>query len=73
MFGHVSWLSSDDPVHRMKMPGRPHFTWLRQMDDHCQRVGTERVNSWVLAMSDSYRDLDRDAAKHLHDGIGSSK
>ena len=85
MFGHVARLSRGDPVHRIiscsdpsgwkRRPGRPHRTWLRQMDDHCQRVGTDRVSAWVLAKGDpkAYRVLGRDVAKRPHGGTGSSK
>ena len=85
MFGHVARLSRGDPVHRIiscsdpsgwkRRPGRPHRTWLRQMDDHCQRVGTDRVSAWVLAKGDpkAYRVLGRDVAKRPHGGAGSSK
>ena len=84
MFGHVARLSSDDPAHRIiscpnppewrRRPGRPHLTWLRQMDGHCRGVGIDRVVAWALAKSDpnAYRALGRGAAKHLPDGAGSS-
>ena len=77
MFGHAARLSRDDPVHRIiscpdppewrRKPGRPHLTWLRQMDSHFQRVGTDRMRAWALAGRDpkAYRNLGRDAAKHL--------
>ena len=85
MFGHVARLSTEDPVRRViscsdpsgwkRRPGRPHRTWLRQMDDYCQRVGTDRVSAWVLARGDpkAYKDLGRDVAKHPHDGASSSQ
>ena len=85
MFGHVARLSREDPVHRIiscsnpsglkRRPGRPHRTWLRQMDDHFQRVGTDRSCAWVLAGRDpkAYRDLGRDVARRPHEGAGSSK
>ena len=76
MFGHAARLSRDDPVHRIiscsdppewRKPYRSLLTWLKQMDGHCQRLGTDRLDAWALAKGDSkaYTDLVQDAAKHL--------
>ena len=85
MFDHVARLSREDPVYRViscsnptgwkRRPGKPDRTWLRQMDDYCHQVGTDRACAWVLARGDpqAYKDLGRDVAKHPHDGASSSK
>ena len=60
-------ISCPNPPEWRRKPGRPHLTWLRQMDGHFQRLGTYRMRAWALAGRDpkAYRNLGRDVAKHL--------
>ena len=68
----------DDPVHKItcvpilpsegvSLVWQTHLTWLKQMDGHYQRVGTNRMHDWTLVKNDTkaHRDLDRDATNNL--------
>ena len=86
MFGHAARLSRNDPVYRIiscldspeqrRKPGRPLLTWLRQMDGHCQRVGTDRVRAWDLQLGRTLRPIRnwvKTRKSTCHDGTSSSK
>ena len=75
MFGYVARLPPEDPAHRTLScgnpqgwssgKGRPPTTWLRQREEYCHRIGTDRVRAWALAKEDAkaYRGMWRGAAE----------
>ena len=63
LYGHVARLPETDPANRVlavadnpdwrRPRGRPHFSWLRQVDESCGEVlGMGRVPAWGLARGD---------------------
>ena len=60
LYGHVARfpagdpagriLSAREPAGRTRPVGRPHDTWLRQMDRHFAGVGMGRVAAWRMAI-----------------------
>jgi hypothetical protein len=63
LYGHVARYPASDPAGRIlsarepaepagrtRPVGRPHDTWLRQMDRHFAGVGMGRVAAWRMAI-----------------------
>jgi len=63
LYGHVARfpagdpagriLSAREPAGRTRPVGRPHDTWLRQMDRHFAGVGMGRVAAWRMAIRET--------------------